>query len=196
MQFVQDNVTVTYEIKKSKFIATLVPYWQFDETMKRLKKEHPKARHFVYAYRYLNSLEQIVENSSDDGEPKGTSGKPALTVLYGNELINSAVIIVRYFGGIKLGTGGLVKAYTEATNLTIKGAKLQEYIKLYTAKISFEYSHVSKVEYHAIHLNIEIKEKTFEQNVIFVLSGSLKMLEKLLNFLKQENIIDQNDIIN
>lgn len=195
MQFVKDNVTVTYEVKKSKFIATLIPYKEFDSTLKMLKNKHPKARHFVYAYRYLNTLEQIVENSSDDGEPKGTSGKPALTVLYGNELINSAVIIVRYFGGVKLGTGGLVKSYTEATNLAIKSARLQQYIKLHTAKIDFEYSHISKVEYHALHLNVEIKEKIFQQNVVFIVSGSYQMLEKLLNFLKQENIIDQNDII-
>ena len=84
--------------------------------------KHPKARHHVYAYRYLNEYEQIVENSSDDGEPKGTSGKPSLHVLAGHELINTAVIIVRYFGGIKLGTGGLVRAYSDAVNSVINNA--------------------------------------------------------------------------
>ena len=68
-----------------------MPYSLFDEVMIRLKNEHPKARHHVYAYRYLNEFEQIVENSGDDGEPKGTSGKPSLAVLAGNELINTAV---------------------------------------------------------------------------------------------------------
>ena len=88
MKFVQKEFSCTFEEKKSKFIAHLMPYDLFDEVMIRLKNEHPKARHHVYAYRYLNEFEQIVENSGDDGEPKGTSGKPSLAVLAGNELIN------------------------------------------------------------------------------------------------------------
>lgn len=108
MKFVQKEFTATLEEKKSKFLAFLVPYKDFDKTMQRLRSEHPKAVHFVYAYRYLNEFEQIVENSSDDGEPRGTSGKPTLAVLSGAGIINSAAIIVRYFGGIKLGTGGII----------------------------------------------------------------------------------------
>jgi len=77
-----------------------------------LKIEHPKARHIVYAYRELNEFNQIIENSSDDGEPKGSSGVPVLNVLRGEEFINVAILVVRYFGGIKLGIGGLVRAYT------------------------------------------------------------------------------------
>ncbi len=68
-----------------------------------LKKEHPKAVHFVYAYRTLNEYNQIIEDKSDDGEPKGTSGIPSLNVLRGYDLVNTAVITVRYFGGTKLG---------------------------------------------------------------------------------------------
>jgi uncharacterized YigZ family protein len=195
MFYIDSKTTVTYEIKKSKFIATLIPSSSFESTMEQLKIQHPKGRHFVYAYRYLNSFDQVVENSSDDGEPKGTSGKPTLAVLSGNELINSAVIIVRYFGGIKLGTGGLVKAYSEATNLAIAQADLKKYIKLNCVKIQFDYPHVSKVEYQANYFEIEIVDKIFEQKVSFVLSGGEKPIEQLLTFLKQENIIDQNDII-
>jgi len=69
-----------------------------------LRESHPKARHIVYAYRELNEFEQIVENSSDDGEPKGSSGVPVLNVLRGEDFINVAILVVRYFGGIKLGT--------------------------------------------------------------------------------------------
>ncbi len=144
MYFIKEEFSQTYEEKKSKFIAYLTPYSLFDSLMKRLRKEHPKARHFVYAYRYLNEFEQIVENSSDDGEPKGTSGKPALNVLAGNELINSAVIIVRYFGGTKLGTGGLVRAYSDAVNLVINSAELLKYEKLQTAIIEVDYSNSFK----------------------------------------------------
>ncbi len=73
----------TYEIKKSKFIAYLVPIEEFDGLQEKLRIEHPKSRHVVYALRYLNEFDQIVENSSDDGEPKGSSGTPGLHVLRG-----------------------------------------------------------------------------------------------------------------
>jgi len=70
-----------YEVKKSKFIAHLVPIEEFDGLQDKLRAKHPKSRHVVYALRYLNEFDQIVENLSDDGEPKGTSGKPSLMVL-------------------------------------------------------------------------------------------------------------------
>lgn len=73
----------------------------------RLKAEHPKAAHVVWALRERNGYGQIVENQSDDGEPKGTSGQPSLNALRGAQLVNAGALIVRYFGGIKLGTGGL-----------------------------------------------------------------------------------------
>ena len=116
MYFIQDTYTKILEIKQSKFIAYLLPYNRYQKTLEELKQEHPKARHFVVAYRYLNEYGQIVEYSSDDGEPKGTSGKPTLMVIQGADLINSAIITIRYFGGTKLGTGGLVRAYSDATN--------------------------------------------------------------------------------
>ena len=77
-----------------KCVPEMIPYDEFDDVMKSLKDKHAKARHFVYAYRYLNEFDQIIENSSDDGEPKGTSGKPCLNVLAGNELINSFVTVI------------------------------------------------------------------------------------------------------
>ena len=117
----------TYEMlveKQSKFIAHIMPYSRYDEVLESLKAEHPKARHFVTAFRYINEFDQVVEGSSDDGEPRGTSGKPTLAVLQGNTLINAAIITVRYFGGTKLGTGGLVRAYSDATNMAIDASLL------------------------------------------------------------------------
>lgn len=108
MNYIKQHFENTLEVKQSKFIAHLVPFTIYEQTLQHLKQQHPKARHFVTAFRYLNEFEQIVESSSDDGEPKGTSGKPSLMVLQGKEIINTAVIVVRYFGGTKLGTGGLV----------------------------------------------------------------------------------------
>lgn len=183
MRFVKEEFSSTLEVKKSKFIAHLFPYKEFDVMMERLKREHPKARHFVYAYRYLNEFEQVVENSSDDGEPKGTSGKPSLNVLNGGEIINTGVIIVRYFGGIKLGTGGLVKAYSDAVNLVLQTAVLENYVKLNSLKLCFDYSSLSIVEYNTNQLDLQIAKKEFLDNVTFIVEGSNKALEKLIEIL-------------
>lgn len=179
MYFVKEESTKTYEEKKSKFIAYLTEYENFDLLMKRLREEHPKARHFVYAYRYLNEFEQVVENCSDDGEPKGTSGKPSLNVLAGNELINSAVIIIRYFGGIKLGTGGLVRAYSDAVNLVINNTKLYEYQKLQNVSLEIEYSQLSKIEYILKNLEIKVKDKQFDSSVHLFLESTSEQFENL-----------------
>jgi len=179
LKFVQEEFTNTYEEKKSKFIAHITPYDKFDELMKRLRDEHPKGRHFVYAYRYLNEFDQIVENSSDDGEPKGTSGKPALAVLAGAGLINSGVIIVRYFGGIKLGTGGLVRAYGDSVNEVLKKSEFKEYKKLEYRKIKCTYTELSKLEYLLKQNNIYIKHKDFQNDIVLSLELSLEEWDDL-----------------
>lgn len=172
MKYIDAIYTDTYEIKQSKFIAYLTPYSKYQQTLDMLKAKHPKARHFVVAYRYLNEFEQIIEHSSDDGEPKGTSGKPSLFVLQGAEMINCGVIIVRYFGGTKLGTGGLVRAYSDAVNLVLSDANLFEYKKLTKLKIYFEYSNIRKVEYECEHIGIDITDKEFDIGTIYELEAS------------------------
>lgn len=181
MQFITKEYTQTLEVKKSKFIAYITPYEKFDDMMQRLRSEHPKARHFVYAYRYLNEFEQVVENSSDDGEPKGTSGKPSLSVLAGADIINTGVIIIRYFGGIKLGTGGLVKAYSDAVNLVLTTCDLKEFVKLEYKKLIVEYPQLSQIEYLVSQYEIDIKEKNFTNNISLVLEASIEEFEKLQN---------------
>jgi len=179
MYFINENYTETLEEKKSKFIAYLTPYDDFNSIMEKIKKDHPKARHYVYAYRYLNEFDQVVENSSDDGEPKGTSGKPSLNVLAGNELINCAVIIVRYFGGIKLGTGGLVRAYSDAVNLVINSSKLLKYEKLKSISFEVDYNLLSLIEYTIKNLEISISNKEFSENVKLTIQVTDEQYEKL-----------------
>ncbi len=180
LKFVEKEFYCVYEEKKSKFLAHLMPYDMFDEVMLRLKKEHPKARHYVYAYRYLNEFGQIVENSSDDGEPKGTSGKPSLAVLAGADIINSAIITVRYFGGVKLGTGGLVRAYGTSVNEVLKIAQFKEYKKLEIQTFSCEYSDFSKIEYYLKKNNIEIVNKTFSKDISLSISVTSNQWEKVM----------------
>lgn len=165
-----------------------MPYEIFDEVIKRLKNEHSKARHFVYAYRYLNEFDQIVENSSDDGEPKGTSGKPSLSVLSGNELINTAVVIVRYFGGVKLGTGGLVRAYGDSVNEVIKIAQFKEYQKLISKTLLCDYAELSKLEYLLNQENINIKNKEFSIQISIEIELTSEQLNNLKTLLSR-NVI-------
>lgn len=184
MVTVDSIFTDTIEIKQSKFMAYLMPITLYESEMKRLREKHPKAVHFVSAYRMLNEYDQIVEYSGDDGEPKGTSGKPTLSVLQGHELINAAMITVRYFGGTKLGPGGLVRAYAEAANAAFTVATLIPYEKLYTQKIACEYSHISIVEYEVPRHRIEILSKVFdERGATFQIQATGEDLENFYNLL-------------
>jgi uncharacterized YigZ family protein len=180
MNFVDKHYTQTLEIKQSKFIAHLVPYSLYEKKLQELKELHPKARHFVTASRYLNEFDQIVEHSSDDGEPKGTSGKPTLMVLQGADTINTAIITVRYFGGTKLGTGGLVRAYSDATNLVLETAILKEYKEEIFKEINFEYTNLRKIEYECLSCEIEIVEKVFDTSTRFKLKADKKSMEEFM----------------
>ncbi len=172
--------------KQSKFIAHLMPYSMYQEVLKTLKSEHPKARHFVTAFRYINAFEQVVEGSSDDGEPRGTSGKPTLAVLQGNGLINSAVITVRYFGGTKLGTGGLVRAYSDATNLVIASATLLSYQKENILVVSCVYSDIGKVRYLLENLDIKVTEKEFDMlGEVMHLQAPQEVLDRFIDEAKR-----------
>jgi len=174
----------TIEVKQSKFIAHLVPYKDFEQKLSFLKQSHPKARHFVTAYRYLNEYNQVVEHSSDDGEPKGTSGKPSLMVLSGADMINVAVIIVRYFGGIKLGTGGLVRAYSDAVNAVLDVADIIEYVQEKEYSLKFDYKDVRQIEYELQKSGIMILHKEFLDKVEFKIRTTKEKLEEFLNKIK------------
>ncbi len=110
-------MTKEIEIKKSRFIAYLFELNNLDEVktnIEKLKKEHKKANHFCYAYTY--NKEKVSTKVCDDGEPSGTAGYPILNVINKKNLNNVLIVVVRYFGGIKLGAGGLTRAYTKATS--------------------------------------------------------------------------------
>jgi uncharacterized YigZ family protein len=185
MQTLKEEFTTTLEVKQSKFIAHLIPYEHYEIKLQNLKQEHPKARHFVTAYRYLNEFSQVVEHSSDDGEPKGTSGKPSLMVLQGQELINAAVIVVRYFGGTKLGTGGLVRAYSDAVNLVIEEAELSLYKEESIKEIIFDYSDIRMVEYECDTNGIMIVEKLFEDKAHYTLQAPKENLTAFFKKMKR-----------
>ncbi len=186
------HFTKTLEVKQSKFIAHLVPYNQFSELLDSLRLEHPKARHFVTAFRYINEYEQIVEGCSDDGEPKGTSGKPSLHVIQGNELINIAVVIVRYFGGTKLGTGGLVRAYSEAVNNVIHISHLSTYLKLEKLEFLSTYDKLGLVEYTLSKFGVTIVSKDFlALDIVICVEGTKEQLNNIINALDRKIVLNK-----
>ncbi|WP_309497668.1 YigZ family protein [Sulfurovum sp.] len=179
MVTIASQTITTTEVSRSKFITFLVPISEYKGLQAKLKSEHSKANHVVYALRYLNEYEQIVENSSDDGEPKGCAGVPALNVLRGEELINCAVLIVRYFGGIKLGTGGMARAYAQAVKNVIAESSLVSYVKEGTFTFSTSYSDVNKTLYQLMQLTLSKYERDFGiEKVEWKVTGSEESIEK------------------
>lgn len=145
---VYQGASAETEEKKSRFIATLHAVTTREEAeafIAACKKKYPDARHNCSAY--IVGEEGQIEHSSDDGEPAGTAGKPMLEVLRGEKLTNVAVVVTRYFGGILLGTGGLVRAYTQAVKAGIDEARVvlrQTGEKLF---FSVSYTDVGKMQY-------------------------------------------------
>lgn len=121
MNTIREEVTSLYEIERSSFYGILAPI-QSEEEAKRVidktRKQHPKARHVCYAY-----IVNQTQKSNDDGEPKGTAGRPLLELLNQYQLQNVILLVVRYFGGIKLGAGRLLRSYVETGALALKKSR-------------------------------------------------------------------------
>lgn len=182
MQTIEKSYTYTTEVNRSKFIAYLVPISEYDGLQERLKQENPKANHVVYALRYLNEYEQVVENFSDDNEPKGCAGVPSLNVLRGEDMINCAVLIVRYFGGIKLGTGGMARAYADAVKNVLNEAILVPYEKQIDYAFETSYSTVDKTLYQLSQYGITEYERDFGvDGVKWMITGSRESIENFKN---------------
>jgi len=183
---IKENSTAEVVEKKSKFIANVF-YIESkegaEEIIKAVNKKYHDARHNCYAYRVITS-DRIVEKASDDGEPSGTAGAPMLTILSKNELANVLVIVTRYFGGILLGTGGLVKAYSEACSLGLEKAGIIEKHIAKVYKIEINYPDIDKFKYFAKNNNIIILNEEYLENVI--LEVGIKEKDLLENISQKE----------
>lgn len=134
-------------VVNSRFIATLAPAFSIDEArafMKRIRAEFSDASHNVPVY-IIGGGNTVTEYFSDDGEPSGTSGKPALTVLRGSGLGDVVLVVTRYFGGTLLGTGGLVKAYTEAAQSVVNAVERGQRIPVHVALAAIPYNLLERV---------------------------------------------------
>ena len=170
---VQTIFTAELEEKQSRFIAHLVPISDFEMTLERLRDQHRKASHHVTAFRKISDSNQISENAKDDGEPVGTSGMPVLKTLMGANLIDAGMIVTRYFGGTKLGTGGLARAYAGASNLAIEMASLVEWKRIVQHEHQTGFASSSQVEREIKQAGLTVTDRQFNaEGVLFCVEGA------------------------
>ncbi len=188
------NETAEIVEKKSKFIANLFHVKSVEEAenrIKDIKKKYHDARHNCIAYRVAENG-QIIEKSSDDGEPSGTAGGPMLNILQKNNLCNLVIVVTRYFGGILLGTGGLVRAYSEATQQAIeKSTKVIKVIGI-EMTIELDYSNLEKFKYYCKNNNINIKKIDYMDNIILKIEMEESVKEKIIDDIKNKKLNIQN----
>lgn len=189
MKSILSKVSTTIEIQKSKFISFLIPIQKLEDVkinLEQIKTENKGATHYCYAYIF-----DQVKRFSDDGEPSGTAGMPILKVLENQELNHVLAIVVRYFGGIKLGAGGLVRAYT---NSIVEALEQCQKINLIYGKIielTFPYNQEKKVL--SLITPYEPIEKRYEEEIHYILFLPNDKLESLENYSYQiiEEVLGQ-----
>ena len=175
-----------YEIDRSVFIAYLVPFERFRDSMKRAKERYPKASHIPWAFRAVDERGRIREGFSDDGEPKGCAGMPILKVLQGAELVECAVYVVRFFGGIKLGTGGMARAYAKAASLALKQTQTRLWTPESNLRVGFSFNDSGKVErLLAAFEGLEIQRAFDENGVNWHIKGPSDTIERVRSLLEE-----------
>ncbi|MBQ2938266.1 MAG: YigZ family protein [Clostridia bacterium] len=165
---IKENIQTEIVVKKSKFICNLIKVETQEEAeniIKQIKKKYYDARHNCVAYRVIDD-EKIVEKASDDGEPSGTAGGPMLNILQKNNLCNVVAIVTRYFGGILLGTGGLVRAYSDATIDAIEISEKVEICMGQELEAEIEYNNLESFKYYCKINDIYINDFGYSDRVI------------------------------
>jgi uncharacterized YigZ family protein len=161
------EITVELRVSNSRFIATIAPVFTVDEAkafVTRVKETYADATHNVPAF-VVGHGASVTAHCSDDGEPSGTAGRPALAVLQGSGLGDAAVVVTRYFGGTKLGTGGLVRAYGDAVRAALEAVPRAQRLPTHTVLLAVPYAFLERarllVEAHGGH----ISDETFAADV-------------------------------
>ena len=171
----------------SRFIATLAPVFSIDEArafLARIKKEFADASHNVPAY-IIDGGNMVTEYFSDDGEPSGTAGKPALAVLRGSGLGDVAVVVTRYFGGTLLGTGGLVKAYTESTQMVVNAVRRGRRVPVYVAMLAIPYHLLERVRLLVTRQRGEVLGEDFAADITMTLQFPIDSFDAFQNELRE-----------
>ena len=180
---IKKEVTAEITEKKSKFIANIFhisSVEEAEEILKKVRKKYNDARHNCYAYRVLKDGE-IVFKSSDDGEPSGTAGAPMLNILEKEGIINILVVVTRYFGGILLGTGGLVKAYSGALQEALSNTEYVEEQEGYEIEIQIKYKDLNNLKYYCEKSSIEIIDIKYNDDIKCIIEVNEEEKQKILS---------------
>lgn len=197
MKSIKEEVTNSIEVKKSEFICSLKKVDSVLEAKDYIIKVHnkyPNANHHCFGYIISSN-----ERCSDDGEPSGTAGLPILNVLKHNDMDNIVCVVSRVFGGVKLGAGGLVRAYSKSVSMTLEKTEIVSLVKGYVILINFDYKDDKVVDYKL--KEYQILQKSYENKINYQVHIKQKDYEKIVNLLKginhliEINIIKEMDIV-
>ena len=176
MKSIKEEVINEIIINKSKFITVLTNINDINkikEKLEDIKKTYKDATHYCYAYIINNH-----EKCSDNGEPSGTAGMPILNVLKQNNLTNILCVVIRYFGGIKLGAGGLIRAYSTSASEALNKASITNLVNGYNVTIEFPYDNLKQIDY--LLKNIDIK-KTYQTNITYTFNIEKEKFNQIEN---------------
>ena len=181
-QTLEKSVTARLEIKKSVFIAYAYPVHTREQAMfhvEQLRIKYPDARHWCWAYIIGDPDNTTSAGFDDDGEPSGTAGRPILNVLQHKSIGNIIIIVVRYFGGIKLGAGGLTRAYAGSAQAAVDEMQLCPYIAMAQVQIVADFANESQCRYVTESLNGTIDEVAYSKEVLLTVTLAERDIEPL-----------------
>ena len=194
MYTINKTYEFTQEIKKSTFICTLIPVNSIEdinEQLKQIRKKYYDATHNCYSYIVTQKDGTNAIKASDDGEPSQTAGVVILDVLQKNELTNILAVVTRYFGGIKLGAGGLVRAYSSSTSGAVKTIELVPIIKMIYINLKFDYTYANEIL--KLFKNYKEIESKYETNIsiTYEIPETEKdiLKEKIISLTKNQTLI-------
>ena len=177
MRTIKNNTINEIIIKNSRFICLLIKINSVDinDILDKIKSDYPKATHYCYAYLYND-----IQRFNDDGEPGGTAGMPMLNVLLKEELSNVLCVVIRYFGGIKLGAGGLVRAYTKSVTECLKVTDLMDLEEGYKVRLKFNYNDEKQVKY--LLKDSTVLNEKYDLDVEYLVLVNNDVLDNLKNY--------------
>lgn len=186
---INKDTKASIEEKKSKFIAGIYKIkskMDAEEKIIEIKKKYYDAKHNCFAFIVIDNGKKIIK-VSDDGEPSGTAGLPILSVLEKNNLTNILVVVTRYFGGILLGTGGLVRAYTNATQEVLKNTTIIQEEDGRKIQVEIDYSNNSDFKYYCEKNDIKVDNIEYNESILYTLEISEEQMKNLKSDIESNN---------